>query len=604
MLQAQTRAARSGGITSAPAPALALALGLVLLGSSDRASLCGATPPPCGQPSCRPEARANNTLLLLNPADTRLRKVSAADAAECCRACRSMTGCVTWSFTHAWAPSPPCHLSAQPPLRSEPSVGSAGGSAPAPPPQPVVASYAIDVGPDARLRQVIEGVGFEIQSDSIGSGFNPDVGDKVSGVPHDLVPSERVRFYRDMLRGFRTCRLALGLYLRGLDAGRQHIRQRWPTQMQELAELQNASGITGFEVEYWSPPPYWKGPNQTYSCSGGGHTLRWAAGNRSFVEAMATAMAADVAYLGEHGLRVRWWGMQNEPQQCPNYAGMVYNDTQYHALFAAAAPRVLRAAPGVRIEAGAENGCASPAKGVFDDPTTAAYVTSWTFHTGGQAASTAMTNRSCGDGKSVWVNEWEYFRDSLGPADTVNLAAYVINTFVFWDAPKFTWLHALKPTYNAESLGFGLGFWRPPDDNSSQPVPLEKGHFRFNNLTWNAMGGFPRHMPWNVRRVQVDEDVVRADQRIMAFVTPPAGSGGPLHVTTPGGMLGIALTNQGMQGTPLVARVNISGALPVLFRGHRYNSTVFDLDLGEATPHDGVITLEVPPQSVEFWVQY
>src|SRR5947209_5221930 len=62
--------------------------------------------------------------------------------------------------------------------------------------------------------QVILGLGYEIQSDSIGSD-NHGLPEKVVAVPHDLRPEERERFYRDMLKGFRYCRLAMGLYLRG-----------------------------------------------------------------------------------------------------------------------------------------------------------------------------------------------------------------------------------------------------------------------------------------------------------------------------------------------------------------------------------------------------
>ena len=107
-------------------------------------------------------------------------------------------------------------------------------------------------------------------------------------------------------------------------------------------------------------------------------------------------------------------------------------------------------------------------------------VDSWTYHTGGQSAKSAMVNHSCSDGKPVWVNEWEYFSSltpgrgfNLSATDTINLAAVVLNWFVFSDAPKFSFLHALKPSYNVEAEGFGLGFWRPFDDNSTQVVPLE-----------------------------------------------------------------------------------------------------------------------------------
>ena len=74
-------------------------------------------------------------------------------------------------------------------------------------------------------QQVIKGLGFEIQSDSIGSG-NVGMPKDVIAVPHDLTPLERERFYAEMLHGFRYARLAMGLYLRGTDAEQKHIIER------------------------------------------------------------------------------------------------------------------------------------------------------------------------------------------------------------------------------------------------------------------------------------------------------------------------------------------------------------------------------------------
>ena len=83
-----------------------------------------------------------------------------------------------------------------------------------------------EIFPD-QPRQIIKGLGFEIQSDSIASG-NKGLPEEMSGVPHDLVPSERERFYNEMLHGFRYCRLAGGLFWRGLDADQKHFRDAGP----------------------------------------------------------------------------------------------------------------------------------------------------------------------------------------------------------------------------------------------------------------------------------------------------------------------------------------------------------------------------------------
>jgi len=111
--------------------------------------------------------------------------------------------------------------------------------------------FQIDV---TRLNQTIWGIGFEIQSDSIGSG-NHGLPESNSSVPWELTPTERTRLAKEMLLGFRFCRLALGLYFRGTTPDEKQIVERWPGQAQALATMAVESQIEGFDVEYWSPPP-------------------------------------------------------------------------------------------------------------------------------------------------------------------------------------------------------------------------------------------------------------------------------------------------------------------------------------------------------------
>ncbi|MCG8581898.1 MAG: hypothetical protein MI866_18370, partial [Bacteroidales bacterium] len=66
-------------------------------------------------------------------------------------------------------------------------------------PAPDKGSYRILPEKD---KQVVWGLGFEIQSDSIASG-NEGLPEARTSVPHDLVPSERKRLADEMLRGFR-----------------------------------------------------------------------------------------------------------------------------------------------------------------------------------------------------------------------------------------------------------------------------------------------------------------------------------------------------------------------------------------------------------------
>jgi hypothetical protein len=125
--------------------------------------------------------------------------------------------------------------------------------------------FVVDTSASGR-RQVFEGVEVELQSDSIGSDNGgmpkggqlvPDDDSSTTGAPHDLAAAERIRFAKDVLQGVRTVRLALGLFLRGLGPENKTIVGRWPSQMAELKQLQDESGIEGWAspcdpVHIWS----------------------------------------------------------------------------------------------------------------------------------------------------------------------------------------------------------------------------------------------------------------------------------------------------------------------------------------------------------------
>lgn len=205
----------------------------------------------------------------------------------------------------------------------------------------------------SKRHQTILGLGFEIQSDSIGSG-NKGLPDTNTSVPLDLTPSERARFYKDMLGGFRLCRLALGLYFRGLSADNKTLQDRWPGQSALLAEMAEAAGLEGFALEYWSPAPFWKS-NGAYI----GGRLRDPT-NPSFLSDFASAVAADAQYLAARGVTPSWWGLQNEPAVgCGG--GCIYScccvpDSNYSLAFKAAAGAIRVAFPNAVIHASSWSG--------------------------------------------------------------------------------------------------------------------------------------------------------------------------------------------------------------------------------------------------------
>ena len=235
-------------------------------------------------------------------------------------------------------------------------------------------------------------------SDSIGS-YNqgmpgggkivPDDDPSTIGVPHDLTPPEQERFAVEVMTGVRTIRLAMGLFLRGLSPDNKSIVGRWPSQMTELKQLQELSSVDGWAPEYWSPPPYWKSTNSYY-----GGTLKSIKEN--FLDAFSDAVVEDVKYLLQAGLRVKWWGLQNEPNfehtnftgtcsrarsdgdtndtalrhrefsastigahidtQANTYSTCRYDICQYYFAFAACAKKIRQLDPNIRIHANSATG--------------------------------------------------------------------------------------------------------------------------------------------------------------------------------------------------------------------------------------------------------
>ena len=479
--------------------------------------------------------------------------------------------------------------------------------------------------------QVILGLGFEIQSDSIGSG-NHGLPDENTSVPWDLTPSERVRFARELLAGFRFCRLALGLYFRGLTPDNASIVERWPGQSGGLAEMAALSGIEGFAVEYWSPAPFWKS-NGAYIDGG----LRGT--DPAFMSAFGAAVAGDALYLKARGIEPVWWALQNEPAVGPT--GCIYscagiNASTYHVAFKATASAVRKALPDAIIHASSWSGQHwSPA--ISADPAALALVDVWTFHRVGADSNDQIDNAAYflanTSGRPVANNEFEYLDSHTDPVRTINTAQSIMNWLVFEDAPVWYWLHALKPLTNSEADGYALGFWQPPLSpvaNSS----LAPGHFDLNADNLNAIAGFTKYMPWNAVRVPVAEDAVRYDQRVLAYRFDPARARWrlaagvphpppleqPARATLRDGAaaraaatdLAVVLTNRWAVNSfrAVVALGGLpAGAPPPRFAGFSYGPTASDVPLGELTPTRNATTGEyffqsvLPPLSIQFWVQ-
>lgn len=459
-------------------------------------------------------------------------------------------------------------------------------------------------GGDYRIRmdqpqQVIKGLGFEIQSDSIGS-LNLGMPEEVIAVPHDLTPTEKTRLYKEMLHGFRYTRLAMGLYLRGLDADQKHIVERYPGQLNDLRTMQKVSGIEGFNVEYWSPPPFWKDSKSYYGGTLAGH-------DPAFFNAFSDALVQDVRYLESHGLHVAQWGLQNEPvfgmtslngekvkagerPKMP-YGISFYSPEDYATTLKYTIPKLRVLKPSLHIHANSWDGPAGKyAEEIRKDPVLLKSIDAWTWHQVGSNSNAQIDDQAKymagAGGKPVYSNEFEYQPTDLKKIDSpfMNTGQSLMNWMVFENSPIWYWLHALKPVTNLEATGYALGFWRPAGilKNNLRPN-LQEGHWEFNPQNWNALAGFLKYLPWDSTRLTVDESKVQHDQRVLVWKSKK-------------GKLGIALSNRGT--TPYTFHMKADGQLKLT--GHRYTIKELNVPLGKKSGADVAITVQ--PQSYEFWI--
>ncbi|MFF8019317.1 hypothetical protein [Streptomyces sp. NPDC007929] len=485
------------------------------------------------------------------------------------------------------SPSEPHHLHRRTVLRGAAATTAGALLMPVLKPTPAAAAeggYVIRY--DQPKQQTIRGLGFEIQSDSIGSGNN-GLPEAISGVPYDLTPAERTRFYQQMLkggrsdRGFRYCRLALGLYYRGLRDNNTRLKGRYDGQTALLADMISQAGIEGVAAEYWSPAPAWKS-NNAYI----GGTLKSFA--TADLEALGDAMVDDLDYLSSFGVPISAWGLQNEPEMGHvAYSCCKYSPAEYAKAFRTIAKKIALAYPDVEIHADSWDGWSGAfGTALRNDPEAMKYVKAWTYHRIGSDSNDSMHQdyHSGALGLPVYSNEFEY-QVPTSNWKCINTAQSIMNWMTFQNSPTWYWLHALKPIGNSEASGYSLGYWRPPGYTEPGNFPdLAEGHWTWNPQNWNAVAGFLRYMPWDSARYVVDEETAYENHRIMAWKTP---AGKPVF----------AVTNR----TSSDFTYTIDCQTAASFQGYRFGPSTTNQHLGQKTGPD--LTITVPKESIEFWVR-
>jgi len=298
---------------------------------------------------------------------------------------------------------------------------------------------------------------------------------------------------------------------------------------------------------------------------------------------------ADIALLLSNGVPVSMWGLQNEPfASGTSYSKCGYSAADYRATFAAVAPKIRAALPGVLIHADSGQG----ADGVWGqalraDPFSMNYVDAWTYHRIGTDSNEQITRnfRVNSVGRPVFNNEFEYLSGTMSQWRMINTAQSIMNWFNFQDSPTWFWLHALKPLANSEAQTFALGYWRPPGYTNAASHPmLPEGHWVWNAYNWNPISGFVRYLPWDSVRVQVNEASVMNDFRVLAWKTSD-------------GRLCVAFSNR----TPAPSICEVDFGRSATWEGFQFDLAHDNQPLGDVsgTSHHFLL----PAYSVVFWLE-
>ncbi len=343
-------------------------------------------------------------------------------------------------------------------------------------PAPDSGRYVIHVD---QPQQVVWGMGFEIQSDSIGSG-NDGLPEAYTSVPHDLTPSERKRFSEEMLTGFRFCRLAGGLYWRGTDPEGKYLQPRWPEQLEEVRQMMEDGGVESLSLEYWSPAPYWKA-NRGYTKQAGEHNILRCFGPDfandpdyhgdvdRFLKDFAEAKVRDIKTLEAAGFTIDQWGLSNEPWVSSNYSSCKYTKEEYGRVFKVVAPQVRAHNPSIKILADTNWGTPQYIAPVMKTEY-AKYVDALVVHAIGDDSKNVpenfrKTRKLIKQELPLFQNEYEYLQGPASRDRCHNTVQNIMNWYQLAESPTWYWIHALKPFKNAEASGYSLGFWMPIDDD-------------------------------------------------------------------------------------------------------------------------------------------
>lgn len=149
--------------------------------------------------------------------------------------------------------------------------------------------------------QTLDGIGGEIQADSIESDSGGFQESNTSNLIADLSGTELTRFANNIMSipeggKFATIRLAAGLYWRGVTADGKNYQQKFAGQNAGLYQCLGGAGVTVAYL-HWSPAPFWKRiavATTTFTCANNSPTITVASNANIAIGQLLPAMTGIV----------------------------------------------------------------------------------------------------------------------------------------------------------------------------------------------------------------------------------------------------------------------------------------------------------------------
>jgi hypothetical protein len=484
----------------------------------------------------------------------------------------------------------------------------------------------------------LDGIGFELQSDSIegdGSGIQTS---NTSSIPLDLTTDERLRLATEIAsvggNPFDNFRLAMGLYYRGYSSDGKNFVERLSGQNAAISDFITNSGVRGIAFVHWSPAPYWKkrtisgttyrGSTTTFVdpvadpsgyntitrtlLQGGGldHPDKATdpTGYATWMDDFTNAVLADMEYVHQNIGPIVKFCPQNEPASATPYPSCVWTDQEVYDFLKAIVPKIrasliLSTGNTVDIYLEESNGAAL----VKADADLLAEIWGRAWHLINETANdadymrtNAATFVAAAAPKVVFTDESEYF-DQVIVGDSeykppeyrfANTVLMPMTWFLYLNSPIWYWIHIGKPTTGPhnETLGRALTVWRPPGSPVSSNYPaLAEGQFTTVDVNWNAIKPWLSHMPSGSVRLDTAQSVTAGGLGVMAWRKPD-------------GNTVIAIVNR--TATSKDFRIVVPGHTGT-FNGLRYDVASVDQDVGQKSISGSVFRTTVPAYSAEFW---